>query len=215
MPYPNSINKINCLNIKSVIMKNSRKMKLQSSLTIMMSILFTTAFAQIGAWNPLEEEKAQKVIENFKEKNADMETFFEDSYGYVVFPSIGKGAIGFGGAHGKGLVYENDQLIGNAKMTQITWGLQWGGQAYSEVIFFEDEEALNSFKANNFEFSGQVSAVAIKHGASADIAYEKGVAVYTIAKGGLMCEASVGGQKFKFKANEELKADASLIIRSE
>lgn len=190
-------------------------MKLQSSLTIMMSIFLSTAFAQIGAWNPLEEDKVQKVIETFKEKNSEMESFFAGSYAYVIFPSIGKGAMGIGGAHGRGLVYENDQLIGNAKMTQLTWGLQWGGQAYSEVIFFENEKALNSFKSNKFEFSGQVSAVAIKHGASADIAYEHGVAVYTITKGGFMCEASLGGQKFKFRDNEELKTDAEDIIESE
>lgn len=215
MPYPMSnIKKFN-LNINLVIMKNSIKMKLQSSLTIMMSIFFSTAFAQIGGWNPLAEDKVQKVIETFKEKNSEMDSFFEDSYGYVVFPSIGKGAIGFGGAHGRGLVYENDQLIGNAKMTQVTLGFQWGGQAYSEVIFFEDEAALNSFKGNNLEFSGQVSAVAAKYGVSADIAYENGVAVYTIAKGGFMYEASLGGQKFKFRANEAFETDDLNIIKSE
>jgi lipid-binding SYLF domain-containing protein len=196
-------------------MKNLSKVKLQSSLVLMMSIFFSSAFAQIGAWNPLAEEKAQKVIETFKEKNSKMESYFEDSYGYVIFPSIGKGAVGFGGAYGRGLVYENDQLIGNAKMTQVTLGFQWGGQAYSEVIFFEDEAALNSFKGNNLEFSGQASAVAAIYGASADIAYEHGVAVYTIAKGGLMYEASLGGQKFKFRENEELINDASDIVTSE
>ena len=83
-------------------------------------------------------------------------------------------------------------------MTQISLGLQWGGQAYREVIFFETEAALRSFKENNFELAAQASAVAVTAGASADAAYEKGVAVYTMTKGGLMYEASIGGQKFKF-----------------
>ena len=198
MPFIISTSK-NIVNINQVFMTTLRKMKLQTGLAIIMSVLYSTSFAQLGGWDPLAEEKAQKVIELFKEKNANIESLFEASYGYVVFSTIGKGAIGLGGAHGKGIVYQNGKMIGTAKMTQITWGLQWGGQAYSEVIFFKDKAALDSFKENNFEFSGQASAVAATHGASADIAYENGVAVYTIVKGGMMCEASIGGQKFKFK----------------
>ena len=133
-----------------------------------------------------------------------MESYFEDSYGYAIFPSVGKGAIVIGGAHGRGIVYEQGGLIGTAKMTQLTVGFQWGGQAYSEVLFFKNAEALESFKKSELEFSGQVSAVAITKGASADIAYENGVAVYTITKAGLMYEASLGGQKFKYLPNEEL-----------
>jgi len=184
-------------------MKNLSKMKFRTSLSIVLLVIFSSASAQIGAWNPKAEEKAQKTISAFIEKNDNMESYFEDSYGYVVFPSVGKGGIVIGAAHGKGIVYEQGEIIGAAKMTQLTVGLQWGGQAYSEVLFFKNAEALESFKKSELEFSGQASAVAITKGASADIAYENGVAVYTITKAGLMYEASLGGQKFKYLPNEE------------
>ena len=184
-------------------MKNLSKMKFQTSLSIVLLVIFSSASAQIGAWNPNAEEKAQKAISSFKEKNENMGSYFEDSYGYAIFPSVGKGAIVIGGAHGRGIVYEQGELIGAAKMTQLTVGFQWGGQAYSEVLFFKNAEALESFKKSELEFSGQASAVAITKGASADIAYENGVAVYTITKAGLMYEASLGGQKFKYLPNEE------------
>ena len=184
-------------------MKNLTKMKSLTSLSIVLLMIVTSASAQIGAWNPKAQEKAQKTISAFKEKNDKMESYFEDSYGYAVFPSVGKGGMVIGGAHGRGIVYEQGESIGAAKMTQLTLGFQWGGQAFSEVIFFENEEALESFKESKLKFAGQVSAVAITKGVSADIAYEDGVAVYTMTKGGLMYEASMGGQKFKYLPGEE------------
>lgn len=195
-------------------MKNLSKMNIHTSLLIVLLAITSSAMAQVGAWNPKAEKKAQKTITTFKEKNDKMESYFEDSYGYAVFPSIGKGGIVIGGAHGRGIVYEQGELIGEIKMTQVTLGLQWGGQAYSEVIFFKDEKALDSFKNSELEFSGQVSAVAITIGASADIAYQNGVAVYTLAKGGLMYEASLGGQKFNYLPNE-ISTDNELIEKSE
>jgi len=146
--------------------------------------------------------------------------FFEHCYGYAVFPTIGKGGIGIGGAHGKGRVYAGGNYVGNTAMTQITFGLQLGGQAYSEMIFFEDKRAFDDFTGGNFEFGAQATAVAITAGASAQAGttgtnvgasisksdsttagkYSKGMAVFTVAKGGLMYEASVGGQKFSYKA---------------
>jgi lipid-binding SYLF domain-containing protein len=179
-------------------MKISRKMNIQTSLLVVLFVFATSAMAQVGAWDPKAEEKAEKTIATFKEKNDKMNSYFEDSYGYVVFPSVGKGGIVLGGAHGRGIVYEQGELIGAAKMTQVTLGFQWGGQAYSEVLFFKDKAALDSFKKSKLEFSGQASAVAVTLGASADIAYENGVAVYTLTKGGLMYEASLGGQKFNY-----------------
>ena len=104
-----------------------------------------------------------------------------------------------GGAAGNGVVFKNDDLIGMAKMTQLTIGFQWGGQAYREVIFFENSEALERFKENRLEFSAQASAVAVTSGASANAKYSDGVMIFTQTKGGLMYEASVGGQKFSFK----------------
>ena len=184
-------------------MKTISKIKHQINMSMVLLIFVTSANAQIGGWDPKAEEKAQNTIIEFKEKNSKFETFFDESYGYVVFPTVGKGAITVGGAHGKGVVFEKGTNIGAAKLTQITIGLQWGGQAYSEVIFFEDEEAINLFKENQLAFSGQVSAVAITKGVSADIAYKNGVAVYTMTKGGSMYEASIGGQKFKFIENSK------------
>ena len=153
-------------------------------------------------------------------RNAVSSEFFDDSHGYAVFPTIGKGGIGIGGAHGKGQVYAKDAHVGDTTMTQLTIGFQLGGQAYSQIIFFEDERAFTEFTSGNFEFGAQATAVAITAGAFAQATttgtaagasggrndartignYHKGMAIFTVAKGGLMYEASVGGQKFSYKA---------------
>jgi lipid-binding SYLF domain-containing protein len=114
-------------------------------------------------------------------------------------PNVGKGGIGIGGAAGNGAVFKDGILIGMAKMTQVTIGFQWGGQAYREVIFFETKADLDRFKENRLELSAQASAVAVTAGASANAKYKNGVMIFTQAKGGLMYEASIGGQKFKFR----------------
>jgi lipid-binding SYLF domain-containing protein len=136
-----------------------------------------------------------------------------------VFPSIGKGGLGVGGARGKGRVYAKGKLIGETTMTQLSFGLQAGGQAYSQIIFFQDKRALDEFTSGNFEFSAGINAIAITSSASASAGttgstagasggkkdattaggYQKGMAVFTIAKGGLMYEASLAGQKFSYK----------------
>jgi lipid-binding SYLF domain-containing protein len=145
--------------------------------------------------------------------------FFSSSYGYAVFPTIGKGGIGIGGAHGSGRVYAKGAYVGDTSMTQITVGAQLGGEAYSQIIFFKDKRAFDEFTGGNFEFGAQASAVAITAGASAQATtagtgaaasgtpshaktaseYQKGMAVFTVVKGGLMYEASIGGQKFSYK----------------
>ena len=158
-----------------------------------------------------------KVFTNAGESGS----FFSKSYGYAVYPTIGKGGIGIGGAYGKGRVYAAGSYVGDTSMTQLTLGFQFGGQAYSQIIFFEDERAFNEFTAGNFEFGAQASAVAITAGASASATtsgtsagasggkndattttagtgFHKGMAVFTVAKGGLMYEASIGGQKFSY-----------------
>jgi lipid-binding SYLF domain-containing protein len=146
-------------------------------------------------------------------------TFFERSYGYAVFPTVGEGAIGVGGAFGKGQVYVHGHPVGETTMGQVSVGFQAGGKAYSQIIFFEDKRALEEFESGKFEFSAGASAVAITAGASASTAtdgssvgvsggqkdardhgvYEKGMAVFTIAKGGLMYAADIAGQKFSYK----------------
>ncbi len=139
----------------------------------------------------------------FIKQDPQMAGFFSKSYGYVIFPNVGKGGLGIGGAAGNGSVYQGGKLIGMAKMSQVTIGFQAGGQAYREVVFFENAESINQFKENKIEFSAQVSAVAASAGASANAKYKEGVLVFTMQKGGLMYEASLGGQKFKFNPLEK------------
>jgi len=148
------------------------------------------------------EEDVAEVIQKFEEGDPGMQAWFREAHGYAVFPSVGKGGIGIGGAHGKGLVYEQKRLVGKTTLTEVTIGFQLGGQAFSEVIFFKDKTAFDDFTRENFEFGAQVSAVALTAGVSADLAYNGGVAVVTATKGGLMYEASVGGQKFSFEKIE-------------
>ena len=134
----------------------------------------------------------------FVKSDSLMQSLFANSYAYVIFPNIGKGAIGVGGAAGNGIVFQNGNPIGSAKMKQVSIGFQFGGQAYREVIFFENEAALDRFKQNKFEFAGQASAVAVTKGASTNVKYRDGVMVFTQEKKGLMYEASIGGQKFSY-----------------
>ena len=172
------------------------------NLTLFSVLIAAFAQAQIGGWDPEAVVKAEETIKKFKEKDPGMEIFFQEAYGYAVFPGVGKGAVGIGGAHGSGTVFQNGDAIGKVNMTQITVGIQLGGQAYSEVIFFEDETTMEGFKDGKLEFAAQASAVAVDLGASADVAYENGVAVFTMTKAGLMYEASIGGQKFKFRPKD-------------
>ncbi|WP_238718973.1 lipid-binding SYLF domain-containing protein [Pelagihabitans pacificus] len=169
------------------------------SLTVFLTYTGIFAQGQIGGWDPELETKARETIEMFKEKDPGLELFFQEAYGYAVFPGVGKGAAGVGGAHGSGVVFQKGEPIGKVTMTQITVGFQFGGQAYSELIFFEDEQAMKRFQRGKLKFAGQVSAVAVTVGASADVAYQNGVAVFTMSKAGLMYEASLGGQKFKYR----------------
>jgi lipid-binding SYLF domain-containing protein len=175
-------------------------MKTQFFVCLILGFVPLFLMAQINGYNPKALEKAEATIAAFNEKDSKFETYFNEAFGYVVFPSIAKGASGIGAAHGAGTAFEQGKPIGKAKMTQITFGLQFGGQAYSLIIFFETEADLHRFKENKFEFAAQASAVAIKEGATSNLAYRDGVAVFTMTKAGLMYEASLGGQKLKFKA---------------
>lgn len=144
-------------------------------------------------------DDVERAIDLFEASDPGLTDLFSSSYGYAVYPHIGKGGFGVGGARGSGLVYKGGQLVGSTTLTQFTVGLQLGGQVYQEVIFFEDERVFNNFTGGNFEFSAQVSAIAAAAGASADAAYKHGVIVFTLGKAGLMYEASVGGQKFSYR----------------
>jgi lipid-binding SYLF domain-containing protein len=157
----------------------------------------------IAAQDTKQQARCDEAVQLFRSADRDMARFFETAVGYAIFPSVGKGAFIVGGAAGTGCLYEGHAIIGQAKLVQVTVGLQLGGQAYAEIIFFQTPDALASFKSSSFEMSAQVSAVAAASGASANAKYELGVLVFTIAKGGLMYEASVGGQKFTFRPMPE------------
>jgi lipid-binding SYLF domain-containing protein len=146
------------------------------------------------------DEEVAEVIAAFEKGDPGMQGWFADAYGYAVFPVIAKVGFGVGGARGEGLVYEQRQLVGKSTLTQLTVGFQWGGQEFSEVIFFKDKAAFDDFIQGNFELGAQISAVALRTGISGTLAYSGGVAVVTATIAGLMYEATVGGQKFSFEA---------------
>jgi lipid-binding SYLF domain-containing protein len=153
----------------------------------------------LDAQDAKQRAKCEEATQLFRSTDRNMSTFFDSAVGYAIFPSVGKGAFIVGGAAGTGCLYEAGALIGQAKLAQVTIGLQLGGQSYAEIIFFQHHDAIESFKSSSFEMSAQLSAVAAASGASANAKYELGVLVFTITRGGLMYEASVGGQKFTFK----------------
>lgn len=143
--------------------------------------------------------EARATVKKFLAKDPQLKSWFDSAYAYAVFPTIAKGGAVVGGAHGTGTVFEGGKAIGFCELSQGSFGLQLGGQAYSEVIFFETKATLDTFTSGSFEFAAQASAVAATAGASTNVDYERGVAVFTIAGGGLMAEASIGGQKFSFE----------------
>ena len=187
-----------------------------------MHMLFraTLIFALLaGGTSALAQDSYDKTINAFRQAGGT-EYFFNNAYGYAVFPTIGKGGIGIGGAHGGGRVYAGGRHVGDSTMTQLTVGFQLGGQAFSQITFFQDQRAFQEFTTGNFEFSAQATAVALTAGVSAEAntgggmaagasggqndattthgGFRKGMAIFTIAKGGLMYEAALGGQKFTY-----------------
>jgi lipid-binding SYLF domain-containing protein len=160
-------------------------------------------------------EECNVALSKFKELG-DVPQMIKESYGYAVLPTIGKGGIGIGGAGGSGCVYEEGVHTGNVKMGQVTIGFQLGGQAYSQIILFQNKDTHDEFTSGNFEFGADATAVALTYGAAAGAdtqgasasagdtkavgSWKRGMAIYTLAKGGLMYEASVGGQKYKYEA---------------
>jgi len=129
-----------------------------------------------------------------------MTNVFQAAHGSAVFPKIGKGGAGVGGAYGKGVLYRDGQIVGYCDMSQASIGLQLGAQTYTEIICFEDQKSFDRFKTGNFTFDAQATAVALKSGAGANAKYSNGVAVFTMDEAGLMFEAAIGGQKFAYQA---------------
>jgi lipid-binding SYLF domain-containing protein len=145
------------------------------------------------------EQEAAAALAKAKTTDPSLEPVFDSAAGYAVFPSVGKGAAGIGGAYGKGVLYENGVAVGYCDLSQATIGFQLGGQAYTEIICFETPQAVETFKQGNFRFDAQATAVALKSGAGANAEFKDGVAVFTMDEAGLMYEASVGGQKFSYQ----------------
>lgn len=174
----------------------------------MLSLLSGLQTASAG-WDPREKSAgtsagksgnraADQAIAKLKAKNSGLNIFFNNAYGYAIFPTVGKAGFGIGGAYGEGEVYKKGRFMGTSTLTQLSFGFQLGGQAYTEIIFFKDKHALNNFTEGNFEFGAQASAIALTAGVSVDADYDNGVAIFTMPKQGLMYEAAIAGQKFSF-----------------
>ncbi len=163
-------------------------------------VLGSTAAVPVGAQKEKDLEEIREVVATMTEQDPGLQEWFTSSHAYTVFPNVGKAGFGIGGARGNGIAYVGGAPVGKTQLSAVTIGLQVGGQSCIEVIFFKDQTAWDDFTRGNFEFGAQVSAVALSAGVSADMAYNGGVAVVTMTKGGLMYEASVGGQKFKYEA---------------
>ncbi len=142
---------------------------------------------------------AKKAKKTLLKADSGLERFFNNSAGYVIFPNVGKGGFIIGGASGNGVVYEGGEMVGMAGLKKLNIGLQAGGQAIIEVIFFETDVDLQRFKEGKFAFAAETSAVALKSGIAFNAKYKDGVAVFALPKAGLMADASVGGQKFSYK----------------
>jgi len=167
--------------------------------TIFCLILFLSSNITYAGWSKDLIPDAQETIKMFQKKDKSSAKFFKSAVGYAVFSNVGKGGLGLGGMNGDGVLFEGGKPIGYTELTAITIGFQAGGQAFREIIFFQNKKVLENFKNGDLKFNAQVSAVAVTAGASADANYKNGVVVFTMAKGGLMYEASVGGQKFSYK----------------
>lgn len=175
--------------------------------TLMLTLALTLTLGSIGCATAPETQverkdlvaEAQRTLRTFKQnKPGHFKAYMESSVGAAIFPSIGKGGYFLGGAYGQGVVYENARHVGYCKIEQATLGLQLGGQAYSQIIFFENKTALQRFKRGELAGTAQASAVAIQADASATADYKNGVAVFSMDSAGLMYEAAIGGQKFSY-----------------
>lgn len=169
---------------------------------LVLAFIITAAMgikAQVGGWKPDLVEDANKALDEMIKKQPKLQSYKDKAYGYAVYPKVTKGAIGIGGAGGKGVVFKGNTPMGQSNLSQATIGFQLGGQQYKEVIFFENKEAYDRFTNEKVKFDGQASAVAITEGASVDVNWKDGMAIFTQTSGGLMFEASIGGQHFSFK----------------
>lgn len=170
---------------------------------LVLLVFVASSVAACAGWNPdriaKSDRESRQAVAEFMKHDPSLKRFFDNAYAYAVFPTVGKGAVGIGGAHGTGVVYRHGKKIGLTSMTQLSIGWQLGGESYREIIFFKNAGAFNTFKSGSMKFSAQASAVAATAGAAAKTSYANNVAVFTMIRGGLMFEASVGGQSFSYE----------------
>lgn len=176
----------------------NKKFLVPALMSVMVLLLVSCGSSQNTSADIMTDSRNAKAT--ISKNHTNIAQLFDNSVGYAIFPNVGKGAYIIGAASGNGTVYENGNLIGYASMKQVDVGLQAGGKAFIEVIFFQTEDALNRFKKGSYELSGNVSAVLLEEGVSRDVEFRDGVGVVTKAKAGAMAGISVGGQKFEFNA---------------
>lgn len=168
------------------------------AVSALMFVAFLTGCAASSPSNDVLIADSRAALVRYAETDPGLNDWVNHAHGYAVFPSVGKGGLGIGGSFGRGIVFERGEPIGRTSLTQATVGWQIGVQNFSQVIFFQDEAALRTFQRGNFEFSAQATAVVATAGAAATTSYERGVAVFMMVRGGLMAEATIGGQKFEY-----------------
>jgi lipid-binding SYLF domain-containing protein len=179
--------------------------------SILCSLIAVSSMSLVGCQTSPNTENKREALHNdvqatmnrFTAEDPSLRDFLDKGTGYVIFPSVGKGGLIVGGSYGRGEVYEKGNMIGFADISQATVGLQAGGQSFSELIVFENQNALDRFRQNKLSFAANASAVALKSGAGATARFENGVAVFTKPVGGLMFEASVGGQQFTYVPRDQ------------
>jgi lipid-binding SYLF domain-containing protein len=174
------------------------KMMRVFALAVMLAGTFVSS-AHAG-WDPANEDRARESVDYFKKFAPSLNRFFEQAYGFAVFPDVFKGGLFMvGGGHGKGYVYEQNNLVGHSSITQLNVGPQLGGQSFSEIIFFQKQHDLDNFKKGNYELNAQVTAIIVTTGMATNTDFSNGVAVFVLPKAGIMAEATVGGQKFSYQ----------------
>ena len=169
--------------------------------TVLLALLFAglCCSSAMAGWDPADEAHARASADSFR-VHSGLSRFFENAYGFVVFPDVYKGGfLLLGGGRGKGYVYEQNSLVGRSMITQLNVGPQLGGQSFSEIIFFRSSKDFDHFKQGNFVLSAQVTAIMVTTGMATNTDYSNGVAVFILPKAGVMAEATVGGQKFSYK----------------
>ncbi|ABB23052.1 YSC84-related protein [Pelodictyon luteolum] len=186
-------------------------MKMMKMALLALFLLGTVGGAAHAGWDPDEAEKGRSAVAYLKKHDPSLERFFSKAYGYAVFPDVYKGGLFlFGGGHGRGYVYEYGRLVGRSTITQLNVGPQFGGQSFTEVIFFKDRKALEDFKQGNFEINAQMTAVVVTSGIATNADYSDGVALFVLPKAGVMADATVGGQKFSYDPLQQSAAPAAV-----